>query len=100
MFILSKLEEKIAVPPAALDKPLADAVRDVIERDFVDHVIPHLGLVITLWDIQVHFPYTSFAVGRSCPPGKSHWSSIARRLREGQSTPARDRLTIRWSSEW
>ena len=53
MFVLATLEEDIDVEPCEHNKPLSKAVSDVIERDFIDKVIPDIGLVVSLWDIQV-----------------------------------------------
>lgn len=52
MFILSALDEEIRVQPQDLSKSPLDAVTDVIEQRFLDKVIPNLGLVVTLYDVQ------------------------------------------------
>ena len=52
MFILSALDEEIRVQPQDLSKTPLDAVTEVIEQRFLDRVIPDLGLVVTLYDVQ------------------------------------------------
>lgn len=52
MFILSAIEEEVRVHPQDLHKSPVDAVTEVIERRYLDRVMPDLGLVVTLYDIQ------------------------------------------------
>mmetsp|Transcript_22452 Transcript_22452/g.62276 ORF Transcript_22452/g.62276 Transcript_22452/m.62276 type:complete len:212 (-) Transcript_22452:90-725(-) len=52
MFILSKFSEEIAVAPSELDKSNCEAITSVINRDFIDKVIPDVGLVVSLWEIE------------------------------------------------
>lgn len=52
MFILSALEEEIRVQPSDLHKTPLEAVTEAIEQRYIDKVIPDLGLVVTLYDIQ------------------------------------------------
>jgi len=40
------------VEPSSLTVPLPKAVQAVIERNLIDRVVPSVGLVVTLWDIQ------------------------------------------------
>lgn len=51
MFIVCTLEDKLRVQPQDLGKPTLEAVTAVIERTYIDKVVPDLGLVITLYDI-------------------------------------------------
>eukprot|EP00775_Hariotina_reticulata_P001173 gene1173-1511_t len=52
MFILTTIEADIRVHPKDLNKPPLIAVTDVIEQQYLDKVVPDLGLVITIYDIQ------------------------------------------------
>ncbi len=52
MFILSAVEEEVRVHPQDLHKSPLDAVTEVIEQRYIDRVLPDLGLVVTLFDIQ------------------------------------------------
>eukprot|EP00873_Tetraselmis_striata_P040316 jgi/Tetstr1/460580/TSEL_000505.t1 len=52
MFLISAVEEEICVPPSESSAARDEAVTRVIEASFVNKVVPSLGLVITLWDIQ------------------------------------------------
>jgi DNA-directed RNA polymerase subunit E'/Rpb7 len=45
-------EEHIRVLPSELSKPPLLAVTDVIQQRFFDRVVPQLGLVVTLYDVQ------------------------------------------------
>lgn len=61
MFILSKLEADVRVTPSDLQKPPLTAVTEVLERDYLDRVIPDLGLAGACWCCGSH-PYISAAV--------------------------------------
>lgn len=52
MFILSALQEEVRVLPCDLHLSPLDAVSEVIKQRFVDKVVPNLGLVVTLYDVQ------------------------------------------------
>mmetsp|Transcript_8658 Transcript_8658/g.14927 ORF Transcript_8658/g.14927 Transcript_8658/m.14927 type:complete len:213 (-) Transcript_8658:614-1252(-) len=52
MFILSALEDELRVQPQDLHKSPQEAVTEVIEQRYIDRVLPELGLVVTLYDIQ------------------------------------------------
>lgn len=52
MFILSAIEEEIRVSPQELSKTPLDAVTEVIEQRFLDTVIPNLGLIVSIYDVQ------------------------------------------------
>lgn len=51
MFILTAIEADIRVHPKDLNKPPLVAVSDVIEQQYLDKVVPDLGLVVTVYDI-------------------------------------------------
>ncbi|KIZ03093.1 DNA-directed RNA polymerase III subunitC25 [Monoraphidium neglectum] len=51
MFVLSKLEADVRVSPQDLIKPPLTAVTEVLEKDYLDRVIPELGLVVTIYDV-------------------------------------------------
>jgi DNA-directed RNA polymerase subunit E'/Rpb7 len=51
MFVLSKLEADARVAPADLVKPPLSAVTEVLERDYLDRVIPGLGLAVSVYDV-------------------------------------------------
>jgi DNA-directed RNA polymerase III subunit RPC8 len=53
MFVISTVEEEICVPPSESRLPRETAVTRVIEANFINKVVPDLGLVVTLWDIKV-----------------------------------------------
>jgi DNA-directed RNA polymerase III subunit RPC8 len=52
MFILTTIESDIRVHPKDLNKPPLVAVTDVIEQQYLDKVIPDLGLPVSIYDIQ------------------------------------------------
>lgn len=52
MFILTTIESDIRVHPKDLNKPPLVAVTDVIEQQYLDKVIPDLGLPVTIYDVQ------------------------------------------------
>lgn len=52
MFVLSTLEDNIAVQPSELNVPTVEAITKVIEKNYFDKVIHDVGLVVTLYDIQ------------------------------------------------
>eukprot|EP00879_Flechtneria_rotunda_P013900 GHRR01014517.1.p1 GENE.GHRR01014517.1~~GHRR01014517.1.p1 ORF type:complete len:222 (+),score=66.67 GHRR01014517.1:207-872(+) len=52
MFILTTFESDIRVHPKDLNKPPLVAVTDVVEEQYLDKVVPDLGLVITIYDVQ------------------------------------------------
>jgi DNA-directed RNA polymerase III subunit RPC8 len=52
MFMLSLIEEHIRVEPAQLGLSTASAVEQQIKTLFFDKVIPNVGLVVSLYDIQ------------------------------------------------
>ncbi|KAL6747919.1 DNA-directed RNA polymerase II, 19 kDa polypeptide, partial [Haematococcus lacustris] len=52
MFVLTAVEEEIRVQPADLNKRPIDAVTEMIEERFFDKVIPNVGLVVSLYDVQ------------------------------------------------
>ena len=51
MFILSEIEDDIRVEPRYLGLSPLEAVTAVIQRRYIDRVIPDLGLVVTLYDV-------------------------------------------------
>ncbi|KAI8475460.1 MAG: RNA polymerase III subunit Rpc25-domain-containing protein [Monoraphidium minutum] len=51
MFILSKLESDVRVSPQDLIKPPLLAVTEVLEKEYLDKVIPELGLAVTIYDV-------------------------------------------------
>lgn len=53
MFNVVQLEDDIRVQPQDLSKPPLDAVTDCLEQLYIDRVIPELGLVVTIYDVQV-----------------------------------------------
>lgn len=50
--MLSVLDEEIRVLPKDLCKTPLEAVTEVIEHRFLDKVVPNLGLIVTLYDVQ------------------------------------------------
>ncbi|KAK1297353.1 hypothetical protein QJS10_CPB15g01928 [Acorus calamus] len=52
MFFLSRIEYKLPIPPRLLSRPLADAVKEELDRIFLDKIIPDLGLCVTVYDIR------------------------------------------------
>ena len=52
MFDLVTIEDVVQIEPVDLRLPLADAVSAVLHRNFIDKVIPEVGLVVALYDIQ------------------------------------------------
>lgn len=53
MFYLSLIEHNLPVPPHLLNRPLLDAVKEELERLFLDKV----GLVIVLLILCTSLPY-------------------------------------------
>ncbi|KAL6767344.1 RPB4 [Auxenochlorella protothecoides x Auxenochlorella symbiontica] len=51
MFVLCTLEDKVRLAPKDLRLDTADAVTAVLEKTYLDRVIPDLGLVVTLYDL-------------------------------------------------
>jgi DNA-directed RNA polymerase III subunit RPC8 len=51
MFIISELQDKVRVQPQDLSRTPEDAVTAVIEQQYLDKVIPNLGLVVTVYDV-------------------------------------------------
>ncbi|GAX83296.1 hypothetical protein CEUSTIGMA_g10722.t1 [Chlamydomonas eustigma] len=52
MFKLTCIEDDIRVQPSDLSLPPLEAVTAVIENRFIDKVLPGLGLVITIYDVD------------------------------------------------
>jgi DNA-directed RNA polymerase III subunit RPC8 len=52
MFVLSTIQGDVRVHPRDLNKPTPQAVTAVLEELYIDKVIPDLGLVTTLYDVQ------------------------------------------------
>ncbi|KAG6526894.1 hypothetical protein ZIOFF_008981 [Zingiber officinale] len=52
MFCLSLIEHNLRLPPHLLNRPLVDAIKDELERLYLDKVITNLGLCISVYDIQ------------------------------------------------
>ena len=52
MFKLTAVEADVRVHPKDLNKPPLTAVADVIEQQYLDKVVPDLGLVVSVYDIQ------------------------------------------------
>ena len=52
MFDLVTIEDAVQIEPVDLRLPLADSVSAVLHRNFIDKVIPEVGLVVALYDIQ------------------------------------------------
>lgn len=70
MFLISAVEEEICVPPSESSAARDEAVTRVIEASFVNKVVPSLGLVITLWDIQARpAPHTPHRLLRGATEG-------------------------------
>jgi hypothetical protein len=51
MFVLSKLEADARVAPQDLVKPPLAAVTEALEREYLDRVIPGLGLAVSIYDV-------------------------------------------------
>lgn len=51
MFVLSKIEADVKISPQDLIKPPLTAVTEVIEKEYLDRIIPELGLAITIYDV-------------------------------------------------
>ena len=51
MFILSEIEDDIRVEPRYLGLSPLEAVMAVIQRRYIDRVVPDLGLVVTIYDV-------------------------------------------------
>lgn len=51
MFVLSKLEAEVRVVPQDLIKPPLTAVTEVLEQEYLDKVIPDLGLAVSIYDV-------------------------------------------------
>lgn len=54
MFDLVTVEDAVQIEPVDLRLPLAEAVSAVLHRHFVDKVVPEVGLVVALYDLQVN----------------------------------------------
>ncbi|KAG6473994.1 hypothetical protein ZIOFF_067914 [Zingiber officinale] len=52
MFYLSLIEHNLRLPPHLLNRPLVDAIKDELERLYLDKVITNLGLCISVYDIR------------------------------------------------
>ncbi|WOL02074.1 DNA-directed RNA polymerase III subunit RPC8 isoform X1 [Canna indica] len=52
MFCLSLIEHNLPLPPHMLNRPLLGAIREELEKMFLDKVISNLGLCISVYDIQ------------------------------------------------
>ncbi|XP_020273866.1 DNA-directed RNA polymerase III subunit RPC8-like [Asparagus officinalis] len=75
MFYLSKIEHTIPLPPHLLSRPLVDAIKEQLEKLFLDKVIANLGLCISIYDIQSiegGFVYP----GHGCPTYKVIFRSV------------------------
>jgi hypothetical protein len=53
MFVLSCLEDDIRIEPKDLAKTPLTAVTEVLEQLYIDKVVLDLGLVVSLYDVQV-----------------------------------------------
>lgn len=51
MFVLCEVQDDVRVAPQDLSLPTAQAVTAVLERSYIDRVVPNLGLVISLYDL-------------------------------------------------
>ncbi|KAL5792818.1 hypothetical protein ACOSP7_001412 [Xanthoceras sorbifolium] len=52
MFYLSKIEHTLRLPPHLLSLPLNEAIKEELEKIFLDKVIANLGLCISVYDIS------------------------------------------------
>ncbi|KAL5561793.1 hypothetical protein UlMin_031540 [Ulmus minor] len=52
MFYLSRIEHTLFVPPSLLSRPLTEAIKGEIEKNFLDKVIANLGLCVSVYDIR------------------------------------------------
>ncbi|XP_064977986.1 uncharacterized protein LOC135619555 isoform X2 [Musa acuminata AAA Group] len=52
MFCLSLIEHNLPLPPHLLNRPLLDAIKEELERLFLDKVLSNLGLCISIYDIR------------------------------------------------
>ncbi|XP_064991208.1 uncharacterized protein LOC103987368 isoform X3 [Musa acuminata AAA Group] len=52
MFCLSLIEHNLHLPPHLLNRPLLDAIKEELERLFLDKVLSNLGLCISIYDIR------------------------------------------------
>lgn len=52
MFCLTLIEHNLRLPPHLLNRALVDAIKDELERLFLDKVISNLGLCISVYDIR------------------------------------------------
>nr|CAD1818772.1 unnamed protein product [Ananas comosus var. bracteatus] len=52
MFCLSEIEHDLPIPPCLLNRPLISAIKEELERLFLDKVIANLGLCISIYDVH------------------------------------------------
>ena len=73
MFILTTIDSDIRVHPKDLNKPPLVAVTDVIEQQYLDKVVPDLGLPVTIYDVQNIGEHPALRVGAvtSCAQDRS-----------------------------
>ena len=57
MFDLVTVEDAVQIEPSDLGLPLPDAVSAVLRKNFIDKVVPEIGLVVALYDLQVRPSY-------------------------------------------
>ena len=53
MFDLVTVEDAVRIEPGDLCLPLDQAVAAVLQHNFVNKVLPGVGLTVSLYDIQV-----------------------------------------------
>lgn len=51
MFILCTVTDTVRVLPADLSRSPTDAVSVVLDSSYIDHVVPDVGLFVTIYDI-------------------------------------------------
>ena len=52
MFLTCGIEDTVRVLPADLGSATLDAVRAVLEKTFIDHVIKDVGLAVTIHEVK------------------------------------------------
>ncbi|GAB2219738.1 hypothetical protein Droror1_Dr00007375 [Drosera rotundifolia] len=52
MFFLTKMEQKLLLPPHKLNLPLEEAIKSELDQIFLDKVIANYGLCVSIYDIE------------------------------------------------
>ena len=51
MFILTKMRSVVRLDPSTFERPLPEALSDVLTEKLANKVVKDVGLVVALWDL-------------------------------------------------